>query len=66
VGWCRIIPHLLALIAPGGYLLITLYAPDEVETVLAPGLPPTCPLDESALAPPDLAGHDRYALVFQQ
>jgi trans-aconitate methyltransferase len=62
--WCRIIPRLPELLAAGGYLLITLYVPEEVETVLALDLPPACPLDESALAAPDLAGRDRYALVF--
>jgi len=63
--WCRIIPCLTGLLVPGGYLLITLYAPEEVETVLALDLPPACPLDESALAAPDLAGRDRHALVFR-
>jgi SAM-dependent methyltransferase len=64
-AWCRIIPQLPALLAPGGSLLITLYAPEEVETMRALDLPPPCPLDESALAPPDLSGRDRYALVFR-
>jgi trans-aconitate methyltransferase len=64
-AWCRIIPRLPALLAPEGFLLITLYAPEEVETMRALDLPPPCPLDESALAPPDLAGRDRYALVFR-
>jgi SAM-dependent methyltransferase len=64
-AWCRIIPRLPALLAPGGFLLITLYAPEEVDAVRALDLPPACPLDESALAPPDLAGRDRYGLVFR-
>jgi SAM-dependent methyltransferase len=63
-AWCRIVPRLPALLAPGGLLLITLYAPEEVDTVRALNLPPARLLDESALAPSALAGHDRYALVF--
>lgn len=64
-AWCQIIPRLPALLAPEGFLLITLYAAEEVETVRTLDLPHTCPLDESALAPPDLAGRDRHALVFR-
>lgn len=63
--WCRIIPRLPGLLAPGGTLLITLYTPEEVEAVLALDLPPACLPDESMLAAPDLAGRDRYALVFR-
>jgi trans-aconitate methyltransferase len=64
-AWCRIIPRLPALLAPGGCLLITLYAPEELEALRMLDLPLVCWLDEPALAPPDLAGRDRYPLVFR-
>ncbi len=62
-AWAGIFPGLPALLAPGGALLATFYAPEEVDAVLA--LPGTAfaRLDEHLLAPPDLAGHDRFALV---
>jgi len=62
-AWCEAIPRLPALLAPGGLLLITLYAPEEVELVRALDLPPAYPLVPGSLAPCDLAGHDRFALA---
>jgi trans-aconitate methyltransferase len=64
-AWCRIIPRLPALLVPGGCLLVTLYAPEEVEALRLLDLPPACWLDEPALAPPDLVGQDRYVLMFR-
>ncbi len=61
--WAHIMPSLPAYLAPGGVLLITLYAPEEVELVRALSLPPSYPLN--ALAPADLAGHDRYVLAYR-
>jgi SAM-dependent methyltransferase len=37
--WEQAIPALLGLLAPGGVLLITLYAPEEVEIISALNLP---------------------------
>ncbi len=62
-AWRRIIPALPESLAPGGVLLVTLYTPEETEFVRAL-LPAADPPDEGALAPPDLAGHDRFALLY--
>jgi SAM-dependent methyltransferase len=62
-AWAQIVPSLPALLAPGGLLLITLYAPEEVELIRALSLPPAYSLD--GLASADLAGHDRYVLAFR-
>lgn len=63
-AWRRILPALPGQLAPGGYLLITLYAPEEAEHIRAVPLPPLAPLDRLALAAPDLAGHDRFPLLY--
>jgi SAM-dependent methyltransferase len=63
-AWRQIIHALPESLAPGGVLLITLYAPEETEFVRAL-LPAADPPDEGALAPPDLAGHDRFALLYR-
>jgi trans-aconitate methyltransferase len=63
-AWSRIIPTLPDLIAPGGALLITLYAPEEVELIRALRLPPVYALN--GLASADFAGHDRYVLAFSR
>ncbi len=63
-AWRRILPALPHQLAPGGYLLITLYAPEEAEHIRAVPLPPLTPLDGRALAAPDLAGHDRFPLLY--
>jgi SAM-dependent methyltransferase len=62
-AWGEVIPRLPALLAPGGLLLITVYAPEEVEIVQALDLPPIYPLDPGSLVPCDLTGHDRFALA---
>jgi hypothetical protein len=62
-AWGDVIPRLPALLVPGGLLLITVYAPEEVEIVWALDLPPIYPLDPGSLVPCDLAGHDRFALA---
>lgn len=64
-AWGEAIPRLPALLPPGGLLLITLYAPEEVEIVQALDLPPAYPLDAGSLVPCDLAGHDRFALAYR-
>jgi SAM-dependent methyltransferase len=61
-AWSQIISALPALLTPRAALLITVYAPEEAEVIRALTLPPAYPLD--GLAPVDLAGHDRYVLVF--
>jgi SAM-dependent methyltransferase len=63
-SWSQIIPTLPALLAPGGVLLITLYAPEEVDLIQSLTLPAPYPLDEHTLAAVDLAGHDRFALAY--
>lgn len=65
-AWSRIIPALPVSLAPGGFLVITLYAPEEVELIRTLRLPPAYPLDERTLAAPDLAGHDRFPVVLLQ
>jgi SAM-dependent methyltransferase len=62
-AWAQIIPSLPTLLAPGGLLLITLYAPEEVELIRALSLPPAYSLD--SLASVDLAGYDRYVLAYR-
>jgi SAM-dependent methyltransferase len=62
-AWAQIIPSLPALLAPGGLLLITLYAPEEVELIRALSLPPAYCLN--GLASADLAGYDRYVLAYR-
>jgi trans-aconitate methyltransferase len=62
--WSRIIAALPNLLAPGGVLLVTVYAPEEVEVICALALPPPFVLDERVLAPVDLAGRDRFPLVY--
>jgi trans-aconitate methyltransferase len=61
-AWNQIIPALPALLAPGGALLIALYASEEVDIIRTLALPPAYPLN--GLAPVDLAGHDRFLLAF--
>jgi SAM-dependent methyltransferase len=62
-AWAQSMPSLFSNLAPGGLLLITLYAPEEVELIRALNLPPAFALDDLASA--DLAGHDRYVLAFR-
>lgn len=61
-GWAAVLPDLRALAAPGGALVITLYAPDEAEMVRRLGLTQGAQ-DQSMYAPVDMAGHDRFVIV---
>ncbi len=63
-AWAEIIPRLPARLAPGGMLVIMVYAPEEVRLIRALPLPPDFPLDEADLAPSDLVGRDRFVLAF--
>lgn len=65
-AWTAILPALSGCLVPGGVLLITLYALDEVELVDALPMPPRWPLDDAALAPPDLAGRDRFVRAYRR
>ncbi len=58
--WAVALPRLITLLATGGVLLITCYTAEESALISALDLPPVLSLDESALAQPNLAGHDRY------
>ena len=58
--WAVALPRLVALLATGGVLLITCYTAEESALIAALEMPPALALDESALAPPNLAGHDRF------
>ena len=62
-AWAQIMPSLPALLAPGGLLLITLYAPEEVELIRALSLPPAYALN--GLSSADFAGHDRFVLAYR-
>ena len=64
-AWTGIFHSLPALLVPGGVLLATFYAPEEAEAALALPAPAFIPLDERLLAPPDLGGYDRFALVYR-
>jgi len=64
-AWSRIIPRLPLSLAPGGVLLITLYTAPEADLLRGLPLPPPYPLDESALAPVDLGGRDRFAAAYR-
>ncbi len=64
-AWTCIFDSLPAMLAPGGALLATFYAPEEAEVALALPVPTLAPLDEDLLAPPDLGGHDRFALAYR-
>ena len=65
-AWERIMATLPDLLAPGGALLITLYAPEEVALVQDVERLPVWPVDEGRLAPVDLAGHDRFVVAYWQ
>jgi len=60
--WQQILMTLPHLLAPAGFLIITLYAPEEIEMIERLGLPPRYP---DMLAPTDLAGQDRFVLVYR-
>jgi hypothetical protein len=63
--WEQTIPALPGLLAPGGVLLITLYAPEEAEAVSAFKLPvPLTGFDNGLLPRVDLAGQDRFVKVY--
>lgn len=62
--WEQTIPALPALLAPGGVLLITLYAPEETEIIRALDLPPLVQLDDESLPRVDLAGRDRFVRAY--
>lgn len=63
--WSAILMSAPKLLVPGGVLLITLYAPEEVEIVDALPLPPEVVLNVGSLAPADLAGDDRFVRVYR-
>jgi SAM-dependent methyltransferase len=62
-AWAQIVPSLRACLVPQGLLLITVYAPEEVELIRALSLPPVFALD--GLASADLAGHDRFVMAYR-
>lgn len=63
--WEQTIPALPGLLAPGGVLLITLYAPEEAEIVGTLCLPAPLPLFDNGLLPRvDLAGRDRFVRAY--
>lgn len=63
--WRAVIARLPALLAPGGTLLITVYAPEDLDRLAGLALPAPLALDERALAPVDMAGHDRYVRAYR-
>jgi SAM-dependent methyltransferase len=64
-AWADILCALPVLLMPGGVLVITLYAPEEVEIVETLALPPEIEISPSALPPVDLAGRDRLARAYR-
>ncbi len=63
-AWQAILPRLGELVAPGGALLVTLYAAAEADLLPTRTLPSLLPLDEAALAPVALDGWDRYVFAY--
>lgn len=63
--WENTIPALPGMLAPGGALLITLYAPEEAEMISTLDLPhPLTGFDNGSLPRVDLAGRDRFVRVY--
>ena len=62
--WRTIMGRLPALLAPDGVLLVTVYAPAEVDLLHTFRLPAPLPLRDQHLAPVNLAGQDRYAFAW--
>ena len=60
-AWKRVFATLPALVAPGGALIVTVYAAEEVERIRAFGLP-LAPVDPASLAATGLSGEDRFVL----
>jgi hypothetical protein len=64
-GWAHFFQHLPSVLRPGGYLLVTTYSPLELETLTQMVNLPRHPLTESQLAPVNLAGQDKYPLLYR-
>lgn len=65
-AWLAALVELVHLLAPDGVLVITLYAPEEVELIHAADLLPLATLDEAYLPRVDIAGRDRFVRVVAQ
>ncbi len=63
--WAVALPRLITLLAEGAVLLITCYTTEESALIAALELPPPLALNAGALAPPNLAGHDRYIHAYR-
>ncbi len=64
-GWAHFFQHLPSLVSQGGYLLVTTYSPLELETLTQLVNLPRHPLTESQLASVNLAGQDKYPLLYR-
>lgn len=64
-AWSRLLPTLAGRLAPNGLLVITVFTGGEVALIRRLPLPPHLALNETALASPDVAGHDRFVLAFR-
>lgn len=64
--WLTVLRRLPALLAPDGVLLVTVYAPEEIDLLRTLEFPSPLPLSEQNLAPVDLAGQDRYVCAWRK
>ena len=64
-AWTAILPVLPGLVAPGGGLVITVYAADEADLLRSMLRLPPDALDAAQITAPDLAGHDRFVFVYR-
>jgi hypothetical protein len=65
-AWQGIFVDVPQLLARDALLLVTSYDLDEIEFARQSIRLRYVPLDEARLVPPDLAGRDRFALVFRR
>ncbi len=63
-AWREIFKRLPALVAPGGVLIVTAYAAEEIARICSFGVP-LAPVNQQALVPPDMSGADRFVLQWR-
>lgn len=63
-AWETVIPRLLSMLAPDGWLVVTVYSSHESAILDDLALPPPQPLNDRALAVVDIIGRDRYIHLY--